>query len=670
MSHGYVTGVALVGFCACLMGTATGQAVDAAGDDLSSLDIEDLARIKVTSVSRRPEAVSQASAAVAVISREDIRRSGAASLPEALRLLPGLAVARVGTRDWAVSSRGFNTQSSNKMLVLIDGRVVYSPIFAGVFWDVQQVPLEDIDRIELIRGPGAALWGANAVNGVINVVTRTADESQGGIASLTGGTNDQLQGELRYGSSWGSGGALRVYGMGSTLGASDLTTGISDVDDWQTGQGGFRLDLARRADETFTLQGDVYAASGGQRLQLPTPAAPFIQLYGEDLTAEGGNLRGRWSRRISPRSDLAVQAYVDYAARTQASYFGRLGVTTFDVDFQHHFPIGDRQDLIWGASYRLITDETTGAFTAGFEPAERTVNLITAFVQDEIVLLPNRISLSLGSRFEHNDFTGFELQPTGRILWTPRLSTSVWAAVSRAVRTPSRVDSDVRIVAQVFDAPPVTRVELRGSEALGIEELIAYEAGYRLVPHERLSLDLTGFYHQYHRLRSFVPGTPESAGGVAVVPYFVTNDARARVVGGTASATLRVSSRWRMRASYTYLDQEAGLEDNAPAGAIPDASPGLNPAHQAALWTSLDLPQNLELDVIGRYVSRLDVEPEVDAYLQADVKLESRIGPALRIALIGRDLFSPRHVEFPPSGFVPARRAIERQVRARAIWAF
>ena len=669
MSHGYVTGVALIGFCTCLIGTATGQAVDATGDDLSSLDIEDLARIKVTSVTRRPEAVSQASAAVAVISREDIRRSGAANLPEALRLLPGLAVARVGTRDWAVSSRGFNTQSSNKMLVLIDGRVVYSPIFAGVFWDVQQVPLEDIDRVELIRGPGAALWGANAVNGVINVVTRTAAESQGGIASLTGGTNDQIQGELRYGSTW-SGSALRVYGMGSTVGGSDLASGTPDIDDWQTGQGGFRLDLTRRADQTFTVQGDVYAAGGGQRLQLPTPAAPFTQLYTEDLTAEGGNLRGRWSRRISSRSDIAVQAYADYAARTQPSYFGKLGVTTFDVDFQHHFPIGDRQDLVWGASYRLISDEATGAFTAGFEPAERTVNLITAFVQDEIILLSNRISVSLGSRFEHNDFTGFELQPTGRILWTPTLSTSVWAAASRAVRTPSRVDSDVRIVAQVFDAPPVTRVELRGSEALGIEELVAYEAGFRLVPHERLSLDLTAFYHQYHRLRSFVPGAPESADGVTIVPFFVSNDARARVVGGTASATLRVSPWWRMRASYTYLDQEARLEDDAPAGAIPDANPGLNPAHQAGLWTSFDLPQNLELDVIGRYVSRLDVEPEVDGYLQADVQLESRIGPSLRIALIGRDLFSPRHVEFPQSGFVPARRAIERQVRARAVWAF
>jgi iron complex outermembrane receptor protein len=436
------------------------------------------------------------------------------------------------------------------------------------------------------------------------------------------------------------------------------------------GQGGFRLDVEGGTAQTFTVQGDVYAAGGGQRLQVPLPAAPFTQVLDEDLTANGGNILGRWSRRFSPQSDLALQAYVDYAARSQPSSFGRIGVTTLDLDFQHHFPLGRRQGVIWGLGYRRISDDVTGAFSVIFDPPKRTVDLVTGFLQDEIVVIPDRLALNLGSKFEHNDYTGFELQPSGRILWTPSPSTSIWGAVSRAVRTPSRVDSDIRLVAQVFDAPPVTRVELRGGASLDAEELVAYEAGYRMVPHERLSLDITGFYHQYHQVRSFLPLPPESSGGMAVVPFIVTNNARARVFGGTASVTIQVSPWWRMRASYTHLDETARLEDDAPAGAIPDAAPGLNPTHQAGLWTSFNLPKNLELDVNARYVSRLDVEPAVEDYIQADVQLGMTLGEKLRVALIGRDLLTPRHVEFPRGASPEDRRAIERQMRARASWTF
>jgi iron complex outermembrane receptor protein len=655
----------LTGLLAAFPQAATAQAVDPAGRDLSALDIDELARIRVTSVTRRPEAISQAHAAIAVISREDIRRSGATTLPEALRLLPGLAAARTGTRDWAISSRGSNQQSSNKMLVLVDGRVVYSPIFAGVFWDVQRVPLAEIDRIELIRGPGAALWGANAVNGVINVVTRRASESRGGLAGLLLGTNDQAQLNLRYGSALGSNGAVRVYGMGSTEGASDRESGEPDVDDWQVAQGGFRADLPA-GDQTFTFQGDIYTAEGGQRLQLATPVAPFSEVVEEDLTAEGGNLLGRWTRRFSAQSDLSVQAYVDYAARSQPSQYGRIGVTTLELDLQHHFPLGRSQNIIWGFGYRRIIDDVTGAFSVTFDPPERTVDLVTGFVQDEFVLLPGQVALSIGSKFEHNDYTGFELQPTGRVLWTPSLSTSFWGAVSRAVRTPSRLDSDIQLVAQVFDAPPVTQVVLRGSDALEAENLLAYEVGYRTAPHERLSLDITGFYHQYNQLRSFLPLPPESAGETAVMPFVVTNNARARTVGGTASATVRVRPWWRMLASYTYLDEEGGLEADAPAGAIAEVNPGFDPRHQARLWSSFDLPGNLELDVLARYVSRLEVEPEVEDYLQADVRLGMRVGQKLHFSLFGTDLLAARHVEFPN----PNRRAIERQLRASGSWIF
>jgi len=579
-------GLSCVGLFASLTTALGAQAPDSVAADLSTLDIDELARVKVTCAARRPETLGNTSAALSLISREDIRRSGAANLPEALRLLPGLAAFQVGTRDWAVSSRGFHQQSSNKMLVLIDGRVVYSPIFAGVFWDVQRVPLEDIDRIELIRGPGAAIWGANAVNGVINVVTRSAAEAGGGRAALTGGTNDQAQVDLRYGGRVGRQGAARVYALGSTEGGSDRPDGGDGGDDWQLGQGGFRADL-NRGDNDFTLQGDAYVGRGGQQLALPTPSPPFGSLVSEDLEVKGGNLLGRWSRRFSPRSDLALQAYADYAVRTQASQFGRMGVTTVDFDFQHHFGLGRRHDILWGLGYRLISDEISGAFPVGFDPPSRDVNLVTGFAQDEVMVVRDRLTVNLGSKFEHNSFTGFELQPSARLLWIPSITTTVWAAVSRAVRTPSRIDSDLRLVAQVFDAPPITRVEALGSDRLEAEALIAYEAGYRVVPHARLSLDVAAYYHDYNRLRSLTPGPPVLEGNVIVVPFIVGNNAHARTYGGTASATVRPSSRWGIRASYTYLNMSAGLEADVLPGTIADVNPGLNPSHQLSVWSSM-----------------------------------------------------------------------------------
>jgi iron complex outermembrane recepter protein len=642
--------------------------------DVSTLDLDELARVKVTSAARRPELLANASTAITFISREDIRRSGASNLPEALRLLPGLAVFQAGTRDWAVSARGFHQQSSNKMLVLIDGRVIYSPIFAGVFWDMQRVPLESVERIELIRGPGAALWGANAVNGVINVVTRPAVESSGGFATLTGGTNDQAQADVRYGGKVGAQGAARVYALGSTEGGSDHPDGIGGNDDWQFGQAGFRADFTGGSND-FTVQGDAYAGSGGQQLVLPTPSAPFVSLIEEDLDVHGGNLLGRWSRRFSPRSDFALQAYADYAVRTQPSQFGRIGVTTVDFDFQHHFGLSRRHDILWGLGYRIISDEISGAFPVAFDPSSRTVNLVTGFVQDEIAVVRNQLGVNVGAKFEHNSYTGFELQPTARLLWTPTQSATVWAAVSRAVRTPSRIDSDLRLVAQVVDAPPVTRIEALGSDTLEAEELIAYEAGVRVAPNSRLSFDLSAYYHDYNHLRSVVPGPPVLDGSVVVVPFTVANTAHARSYGGTASATVRVHRRWHLRASYTYLNMTAALDDDVVPGTIADVNPGLNPSHQLGVWNSVDLPGNLELDVMARYISELKGgEPpgdEVDEYVQADARFGLEVTPRIRFALIGRNLLSPRRLEFFQSATAPGRGgAIERQLRANISWTF
>ena len=662
------------GIMASLSTALAAQSPDSSLTDFSTLDLDELALVRVTSAARQPETLGNTSAAITLISREDIRRSGATNLPEALRLLPGLAVFRAGTRDWAVSSRGFHQQSSNKMLVLIDGRVVYSPIFAGVFWEVQRVPLEDVDRIELIRGPGAALWGANAVNGVINVVSRPAGETTGGFASLTGGTNDQAQVDLRYGGRMGQSGTGRVYALASTEGGSDRPVGGSGEDDWQFGQGGFRADFTR-ANDLFTVQGDGYGGGGGQQLLLPAPAPPFVNLADEDLEVHGGNLLGRWSRRLSPRSDFALQAYADYAVRTQPSQFGHIGVTTIDFDFQHHIVLGRRHDILWGLGYRLIRDQVDGAFAVSFDPPSRHVNLVTGFVQDEVAVVRDRLTVNLGAKFEHNSFTGFELQPTARLLWTPSHSTTVWAAVSRAVRTPSRIDSDLQLVARVFDAPPITRLEALGSDTLEAEALIAYEVGYRVAPHPRVSLDVSAYYHDYNRLRSVAPGLPVLDAGVLVAPFIVGNQAHARSYGGTVSATVSASPGWRIRGSYTYLNLTAGLDDGVVPGTMADINPGLNPSHQFGVWSSLDLPGNLELDVMGRYVSELEgtqtAGDEVDEYVQADARLGLVLTPRIRLELIGRDLLSRRRIEFLQSASNPGRGgAIERQVRAKLSWTF
>ena len=661
------------GILASLSTALAAQSPDSSLTDFSTLDLDELARVRVTSAARRPETLSNTSAAITLISGEDIRRSGVSNLPEALRLLPGLAVLQAGTRDWAVSARGFHQQSSNKMLVLIDGRVVYSPIFAGVFWDMQRVALEDVDRIELIRGPGAALWGANAVNGVINVVTRPAGETGGGFAALTAGTNDQAQVDLRYGGRVGRG-AGRAYALASTEGGSDRPAGGNGEDNWQLGQAGFRTDFTR-ANDLFTVQGDGYVGGGGQQLLLPIPSPPFVGLADEDLEVHGGNLLGRWSRRLSPRSDLALQAYADYAVRTQPSQFGHIGVTTIDFDFQHHFGPGPRHDILWGLGYRFIRDKVDGAFAVSFDPPDRHLNLVTGFVQDEVAVIQDRLTVNLGAKFEHNSFTGFELQPTTRLLWTPSQSTTVWAAVSRAVRTPSRIDSDLRLVARVFDAPPITRVEALGSDTLEAEALLAYEVGYRVVPHASLSLDVSAYYHDYDRLRSVAPGPPVLDGSVLVVPFIVGNDAHARSYGGTASATIRASPRWGIRASYTYLNMTAGLDDGVPPGTVADVNPGLNPSHQLSVWSALDLPWNLELDVMGRYVSELPgaqaAGDEVDEYVQADARLGLAVTPRIRVGLIGRNLLSRRRIEFFQSATTPSRGgAIERQVRAKLSWTF
>ncbi|HEX4602217.1 MAG TPA: TonB-dependent receptor, partial [Gemmatimonadales bacterium] len=448
---------------------------------LKQLSVEQLMNVEVMSVSKRAERLSRAASAIQVITQEMIRRSGASSLPEALRLATNLQVAQIDARQWAISARGFTSTAANKLLVLIDGRTVYTPLYSGVFWDVQEVPLSDIDRIEVISGPGATLWGSNAVNGVINVLTKHARDTQG--LSLVGGGGSALRGfgTARYGGTLGSGAHYRIYGTWFTREPSLLPPTGPDADDrWHMGQGGFRLDWDASAANQVTLQGDLYDGRSAQ---------PQFN----NIALSGGNVIAQWSHTVSPTSTVAAQLYYDRTHRNVPGTFGE-DLDSYDVDVQHHTRLGARHDVVWGLDYRLINDRVTNSAALAFVPPHVARQWFTGFLQDEITLVPERLQLALGTKLEHNDYTGFEVQPSGRVTWTLTPSTTLWAAVSRALRTPSRIDRELFAPSQ----PPYI---LEGGPNFHSEQELAYELGYR---HQAraLALAVATFYSHYTGLRS------------------------------------------------------------------------------------------------------------------------------------------------------------------------
>jgi iron complex outermembrane receptor protein len=630
----------------------------------ADLDIEELARIRITSASRRPEPVSRAATAIFVITREDIRRAGVSSLPEALRLAPGLQVGRVSARDWSITSRGFAEQSPNKLLVLVDGRAVYSPLFAGVFWDVQDVMLEDVDRIEVILGSGATLWGSNAVNGVINVITRDAAATPGGLVAARPGTA-RSGAAARYGVSLGDSAAVRVYGKFTDRDPARLTSGAESEDDWQQGQGGFRLDLAGTPRDRLTLQGDLYAGSGGLTVQRPVLGPPFAEVVRDQLDAHGGHLLGRWTRRLGETAELQVQAYYDRAVRKVPSSFGTVAVDILNLQFQHHFALAPRHDFVWGAEYRLSVDTISGTFPITLDPGRRTTHLITAFAQDEIELAARRWYLSLGTKLERNSYSGFELQPNVRLLWLPADRHTIWSAVSRAVRIPSRLDTDLSFIAQVLPTSPTAVVRFEGNEDFDSEELVAWELGYRTRLGSTLSADLSLYFSWYDRLRSVTPLAPVMDGGLVVQPFRVDNALRGEAYGGTVSVNWYPVRTLRFRTSYTLLEMDVSPRDDAPPGTIPNVNPGFNPSHQAAVRSSFTLPRGIELELGARYVGELP-EPPIADYLEADARLGWMVRPDLTLAVVGRDLLASRHAEFSS---VP-QREIQRRGELHLEWRF
>jgi iron complex outermembrane receptor protein len=626
---------------------------------LKSLSVEELMDIEVTSVSKRPEKLSETASAIQVVTREDIRRSGATTLAEALRLASNLQVAQKSAHSWGISARGFNTDLSNKLLVLIDGRTVYTPLYSGVFWDAQDYLLEDVERIEVISGPGGTLWGANAVNGVINITTRNARDTQGLAMEAGGGTELQDFAGIRYGGSLTSNVSYRVYAKHFERDDSVLRDGSDASDSWQMTQGGFRLDAEPSTQNTLTLQGDVY----GTHEQL-------VAL--DDARLSGANLLGRWSHVSSDDSDMSLQAYYDHTHLSlprPASGLTPAGVftddlDTYDLDFQHHFRLTAHQQVVWGLGYRFTHDVVGAAPALALLPPRLDHHLFSGFLEDRLQLREN-LFFTLGTKLEHNDYTGFEYEPSARLQWNYASQQMLWAAVSRAVRTPSRIDRDLR-EPTLLPAPFPASI-LNGGDDFSSEKLIAYELGHRAQLGARLAISLSLFYNDYSDIRSLTPGRPgfPSFG----FPLVFANDLEGETHGLELSATYQPFDAWRLRGGYNLLKEHLRIK---PGGV--DFSNARNetadPEHQITLHSALDLSAHLQFDVGARWVDTLHnnngpTPGTVPSYFEADARLAWRFSGNLEFSVVGQNLLHDQHPEY---GFRGASRPeIERGVYGKVL---
>jgi iron complex outermembrane recepter protein len=586
----YVGAVALGG-CRSVSDVPPASATPTA---LKKLTLEELMNIEVTSVGRGPAPLSETAAAVQVITGEDIRRSGATTLAEALRLAPNLQVAQVNAHDWAITARGFNGVSvstgstANKLLVMIDGRSVYTPLFGGVFWDVQQVSLDDVDRIEVMSGPAGTLWGANAVNGVINVITKSAEETHGPRVSLTSGTSLRTSATARYGGKIGPDFSYRAYGQ--RLDASSTERGGGDAhDEWNLKQGGFRTDYRPSKGDSVTVQGDFYEGRQGD------PSTAFVN---------GQNLVARWSHVASSRSDWVAQVYLDRTARTFPTAGFREELQTADFDFQYRLAVGAEHTILWGAGYRHMRDDLRNGAGFSFLPAKRTMRLASGFVQNEYTPTGKPLKLIVGTKLEHNGFSGLEVQPSARLAWTPPGRHMAWAAASRAVRSPTRLDTEI--------STPTTGP----NPDFAAENVAAYEIGYRVSPVDAVSLSVAAFHNRYTDIRSINQTNAQPA-------LIFANDQEATSSGVELSGAVQAAEWWRVRGGYTYLHKSfRALTPQVLA--FSEAFEAQDPSNQIILQSLMDLPRRVQFDIVVRYVDELPATllgPRIAPYATADVRL-------------------------------------------------
>jgi len=638
--------------------------------DLTQASLEELMNVRVTSVSKREQKLSSAGAAAYVITQDDIRRSGMMNVPDLLRMVPGVDVARIDANAWAISIRGFNYRYSTKVLVLIDGRTVYTPGFSGVFWDQQDVPLEDIDRIEVIRGPGGTVWGANAMNGVINIITKKASDTRGGLVRIGTGTEETANGLVQYGGSAGSNGSYRVFGKYFNVADGINADRTPATDGWHGMHGGFRADWDLSGRDTLTVQGDLFGSSEGQTITtLFSNQLPDSHTFTDKVSVGSGNVLGRWGHTFSNGSETSLQLYYDRFRRFDQA----LDIlNTGDADFQYHFQVGSRHDVLAGAGYRLSDHTYTQGYEIGFGTGYRRDNLYSTFVQDQ-VQLKSSLALTIGSKFEHNNYTGFEYEPSAQLVWTPTNRQTVWASGARAIRQPSWFDAESKLDAATFplDGGGFGLVQFYGNPNTKAETVLDFEAGYRNQVSKELSLDVTAFRSQYSRLQSLEPGTPYFALDPLpphlVVPSYWNNLAHAQNYGVEFSSNWNITNRWRLSPGFSFLQMKIGV-DPSSHDVTTVASVGDSPKHQAQLRSTFNLPHNLEWDTSAYYVGALGIGP-VGSYTRLDTRIGWRAKEGVEFSVGGQNLLRPYHFEFF-DGIQVHPTLMERSVVGRMAWRF
>lgn len=659
--------------------SAAPDKTDSNNQSLMDLSIEELMNIEVTTASRQSQKLSQTPSAVFVITQEDIKRSGVTSIPEALRMAPGVEVSRINTDKWSISIRGFNGRFANKLQVLMDGRSVYNPLFAGILWDQQDTLMEDIERIEVIRGPSAAMWGVNAVNGVINIITKKAADTQGTLLTVGGGSFEQGFINARYGGKINADTPFRIYAKGFTRDHMRSPAGGNANDQWHSARSGFRVDHSRGMDN-FTLQGDFFYNAQGDRLDKSSLFSPIIQANTARGDSKGGNLRFRWDRTFSEKSSIMFQTYYDisdYRIMTWANVVHE----SFDVDFQHRFSLFERHDITWGANYRLYHNRVNDTELITLNPRNQINHLGGVYVRDEITLIPDQLQLTIGSRFDHNDFSGWEIQPNARLMWMPDTRNSIWASISRAVRTPARAEHDIRLNALTLNTIPGTTTQvpfpvlaqILGTSSYNAEKLLAYELGFRHQFTHQASIDIAAFFNDYSKLRDLsgsIPTFQSSFPQHLVFPVALTNNASGYTYGVEISADSRPLENWRLQLSYSYLNMH--IRSDSPLKQL-DPTTGsaakANPQHQISLRSHHDFSDRLQLNLWLRYVSSVDFY-NIPGYITMDSKLSFKPVKNVELFLVGQNLFQQNHRE-SVSDFIPLVPAyVPRGIYAGATWRF
>lgn len=648
---------------------------------LLSMSLEQLMSIKVTSVSKKEETLSQTAAAVSVITQDDIRRSGSTTIPDALRLAPGVDVGRVDSHEWAVGVRGLNDTFSSSLLTLIDGRSIYSPLFSGTFWQAQDVVMEDIERIEVVRGPGATLWGANAFNGVISVVTKPASETQGVLVSSGSGSEEYAAESVRYGGKLGDNTYYRVYAKYNDWGELDRVNGAPADDAWWKMQTGFRLDHEPSEADHFTLQGDLYHMDADQAIPVVSLAQPGVNSQPGMWRQTGGNMLGRWTHDFSEQSDFTLQTYYDGEQLDLPLLHETRN--TLDLDARQRFQLGSRQEVVWGGGYRLNASDLNGDYAVGLLDTTPQEQIFNIFGQDEITLLPDTLRFTLGTKLEHNNFTGFEWEPGARLAWTPTEKQTFWASVSRAVRTPSEIERYGMLNLAVLPAippRPETLVTILGDPDFSSEELIAYELGYRTQPLDQLSLDLTAFVHSYRGLR----GASDSINYSHYPSYLqsvtvIANSVSGETYGTELAATWQVTGRWRLTGTYSLLESDLGQPPDNITGQTVTYSVHA-PEQQVSLRSSLDVTKDIDFDLGPRFVGRTGASGiyfpgsttagPIPSYFTFDARLAWRASDSLEISIVGQNLVDSPHREFNPTFISAQATQIPRSVFGQIVWKF